>query len=192
MKRFIAVFVFGILLVSIANAADLIKTVFGVVTIGEPINLPECTKAKLGYYEYPQKTVCIQPPFKEGMFTRIEFPADASPLISKNSNLIAWVKDGVVLGAEFITPGAGAGDVVFAELIKKYGKATSITNGSAQTLGGGRFTDRTGLWDKGEIKVTYWELYREIDQGKVIVETPFGKQMRESWGARDIKKGPSL
>lgn len=183
MKRLMIAALFLVtLLASFVHASDSNRTVFGIITIGDPIgNFPECTKSKLGFYEMLQKAVCIERPSHEGMFTRIVFPAAKSPAIAKNFNVVVWVKDGIVQGAEFITPGAGAGDAVFAELIKRYGKATSITFSSPQRVGGGEFTDRTGIWELDETKVTYWELYLKIDQGKVIVETPIGKQMRDEW-----------
>lgn len=183
MKRWMMAALFlGTLFVSFAHASGSNRTVFGIITIGDPIgNFPECAKSKRGFYAVLQKAICIETPSHDGMFTRIVFPAAESPAIAKNLDIVTWVKDGIVQGAEFITPGAGAGNIVFAELTKQYGKPTSITTNSPQRIGGGEFTDRTGIWELDEIKVTYWELYLNIDQGKVIVETPIGKQMREAW-----------
>ena len=174
----------------IASAPALAATtVFG-LPLGEPLRLPECpTRVIAGMAEYVTQppVTCYHAPHKLNGYPeparRIIFSQAEQPLIVKNWQAVALEQDGVLVGLEFHTGGVSSQDVVYRELVQKFGQPSSRYTEASQNAMGARFDVINASWD-GAVVVTFYGALGKLDDGVVTIDLPRAAAARRSWQDR--------
>lgn len=155
-----------------ASAADM--TVFG-LPLGAPLTVSECERHKFSPYPYipSMSGPCFERVTGNPYFW-IKYPPSQSPKLAFLGAVVATVIDGNLEGVHFSTMGNRNGDIVFAELVKKYGEPTTLERRPVQTRAGAKLETINAEWKLDDLRVTFEETTDRIDRGMVMIHTMKG------------------
>ena len=170
--------------------------VFG-IEVGQPVHLPECSLHRFEggatfpeMYEQIQAVMCyerdIQPrdaPWRRGW---IEFPPQQAPLILHGHMISYFVVDGLVAGLHAETLDRTNTDAIMRELTEKFGRPTSVENGS-RAIEGIEVPLRVARWRLPWALVEYRNVGEEISFGTLMVMTPAFERLRDAHDRADLQ-----
>lgn len=209
---FIFVFVFCFA-ANAQNRAD--ASVFGLMKIGEKFTLPECPQASYGGYKITVEAACWKnirtsydysaqkkkkkkddaaTPAPMGMTDTVfvAFPFSEQPTLSKNSDIVVLVIDGVLEGVGFNTSGVSNQEFVVKKLKEKYGEPTVYNPIKVQNRLGATFEAVEALWKFDNLTVEFKSAEGSLDSGLVNIDSPKGKKHREDKLNEIFKKNRDL
>lgn len=148
--------------------------------LGEPFSMAACPKDRFGGTDFSHiAKACwtsTEPRSKGPDETRqVWWPAGKIPL-----GYAMWVdvRNGRLEAVEFATTGADDQATVMAQLINKFGAATSLTRERVQNALGAQFDRLLAIWESPQVYVEFHGMEDQIDQGNVRIETPDEHQRR--------------
>jgi hypothetical protein len=176
-------------------------TVFG-LELGKPFTVPECSLHKLGRKDYvyagDDKAVCFELnfvhhksdprsiPVTDGAVA-LRFPIE-QPMVVRD--VAASVIKGNLESVEISTAGISDESVILDMLVKKYGKPSSSSEGSAQSAMGAQFPTLLAVWHFSDPDLTV--LYKSVDgrfnHGSISIQT----RTAIMTGAANLPKEPKL
>jgi hypothetical protein len=177
-------------------------TVFGIMTLGKPLAIPQCEKLKptkkaIPFYDPAPKTTCfkhreiwgeerIWPDQVSSGSVDVVFPALNGPAIVSGSAVYVNVIDGNLEAIQFETGGYSAQDEVLSQLKKKYGEPSRAWDEERKNLMGASFGAHKALWSLPDLVVTFDGMGEKVDSGQVNIYT------RKGWdaAAAALKKNP--
>lgn len=178
------------------TSAQAATSVFG-FELGQPIGVSECPfkpekyplpgKIASKYYDPLPPETCFEEAHQINTYgqavRRIIFGRGESPVIVKNWNMIALERDGQLIGVHFFTTGVASQDVVFNELVKKFGKPNEQHANESKNAMGATFQALHASWDSAELVVRFDGITDRLDRGEVTIDLPEAFALRKSWDA---------
>lgn len=178
----------AILLIGLAGTAVAENTVYG-LRLGEPLSLAECQKTRIAgrlTYVNPTADACVQtmidvreqPIDLNGLDATllVAFPPAQTLTGSSHSRVSAVVRGGSLEVVTISTQGYSNQDLVFDDLLGKYGPPTSSAKlpltGSGATFRGGI----TAIWRKPDLVVEFMGVSGGAHTGTLRVMTPAGEE----------------
>lgn len=172
--------------------------VFG-LTIGKPLNLPECQFEPAGqskiYSGSLQPVTCLEENRTpdETVHARIlRFSSADMPQVVKDGYAILVEARGDLIGFQFSTYGLQYQEAVLGDLESKYGKPTSLRKSTAQNGFGASFGIIHAAWKFKPFKVTFDGADDELDEGTVTIDMPEAAKARATWEAAALNRGKKL
>lgn len=165
-------------------------SVYG-LPLGEPVSLPECQKSEIAgmvTYRMAVGGPCVKalpakmPPLdiaRADQAVLISFPVSNPPTGSAISDVSAILVAGKLEGVMVSTAGYQTQEMVFDDLLGKYGKPASVSrlplSGSGPTLAGGI----TAEWKTPEVEVLFSGVMGGPNKGFLRIATPAGAAEHE-------------
>lgn len=173
---------------SLVGTAAAENTVYG-LRLGEPLSLAECQKARIAgrlTYVNPTANACVQTiiDVREqpidltdlNATLLIAFPPSQTLTGSAYSRISGVVRAGRLEAVTISTQGYSNQDLVFDDLLGKYGQPTSSAKlpltGSGATFRGGI----TAIWRKPDLVVEFMGVSGGAHTGTLRVMTPTGEE----------------
>jgi hypothetical protein len=155
---------------ALAASPDDPLTIAGVITIGQPLSIPEChSKAPVGAADFGGGTVYASTDEELGeAFKTVWFRGEPPPV---GFHMRVSVQNGVVTGASFETLGVKDQEDVLNRLKAKFGKPSLLERRILQNAFGVRVNSYYAEWEKLEVYVQFDGVTDRIDRGWVMVET---------------------
>lgn len=187
-------------------------SVFGVLKLGEPLALPECSQLSSGEYIGIDTGSCYRDAVLVTIFSDEEMAAAMKDLISDHrrrpltlgeiivsfedkpilvsGELRAQVIEGNVEFVRFDTAGLATQDQVLAALKEKYGEPIRLENVQVKNSLGNEFSAVSARWVFDNLTVSFEAAMGRIDRGLVIIGTKKGTDFELSLAKRAA--GPKL
>lgn len=153
-----------------AASLDDTLTIAGVITIGQPLSIPEChSKAPVGTADFGGGTVCAITDEELGEdFKTVWFRGEPPPI---GFHMRVSVHNGVVTGASLETLGVKDQEDVLDRLKAKYGRPSLLEHRTLQNAFGVRVNSYYAEWEEREVYVQFDGVTDRFDRGWVMVET---------------------
>lgn len=216
-QKIICTFVF-VFLFSCAAAAQKQAdgSIFGVMNIGETFVLPECPTASYGGYKITVEAACWKnirsnydystakkkkkkdeptaAPAPKAMTDNVyvAFPFAEQPTLSKNSDIIVLVVDGILEGVGFNTSGVSNQEFVLEKLKEKYGEPTVYNPIKVQNRLGATFDSIEAIWKFDNLIIRFNSTENDLESGLVNIDSPKGLKHRQDALDAIFKKNRSL
>ena len=110
----------------------------------------------------------------------VAFPVGQYPSIVRYGTIDVLVRDGLIVGARFATYGMRTQEFDLRTLTEKYGPPTSLTTKVVQNRMGARYDSATAIWERQDLRVTYFGTMGTLDDGQVTVDTPLAADLRKA------------
>lgn len=173
----------------IAGQVDDKHSVIG-IALGQPLAIAECKKEYIFggptvRYIPLQSNVCFVENIINVLATCstlkdktifIEYPRvppKLKPVWARSVSV--KLLNGNVEMVSFFTLGIQGQDLVYIDLVKKYGKPTKKNVSQIQNLNGAKFESITAMWDKGDVFVEFDGTTDELTSGEVRIYSAVGK-----------------
>ena len=170
------------------------RTVFG-IAIGEPLNIPECSKYGFDLLHIPGPCAKSWGTIKETGEVKMTvwFPTNQTPSIVKSFPPVQIsVLEGKVEYLFFSTRGISSQEDDLAQLKAKYGRPHKIDRPRMQNALGAEFGAYRASWTFPGLLVQFEGTTGSIDEGRVKVITPRYKAIVEEWSKKKEEGRPKL
>ena len=155
-------------------------TLFGEITIGKPLSIPQCKKS------YESEDIMCFVKLSDPGTVSLSFATNESPDYMRFPPSI-FISNNVVIGINFVTNGVIGQSDVFQSLVKKFGQPNSKAIGKVSTVAGVSHDSINAEWQTPELKVLFSGVTKASVYGLVIIGNPEGiKVMTKSNPQREM------
>lgn len=171
-----------------AAASSTPMTVFG-LTLGQPLTIPECRRARLPdgrlselVYEREPGQTCFEPdtPVKGRPWRRgsLDFPLDRIPTIMSGNSCYTLMIEGRLEGLDLDTPGPANAKEIIRQLSVKFGKAVVMAD--TVSIDGIPVPSTHARWHVNGVSVQYDSVGPGVSRGTLLIQTDKLRALREA------------